>query len=612
MEPIARAFPDLDPSRVVHEDDDLLVVDKPAGAAFQAVEPGDAGDLPARVAAWLAGRAGLPEDAPRPYVGVHQRLDRETSGVVVFTKRREANAAIAKAFERRDVAKRYLAAVASAPRKDAFTLEHVLVVDGETSRAARPGERGGKRAVTHVRVRARGPEGRALLELDLETGRTHQARAQLALAGMPLAGDVAYGGPPASRLLLHAERVEVPHPASGRRLAASAAAPPSFARWLAEGAPGEALYDAPALLREALSAARERRFGLARTLGPDGAPRTTAFRLVHEEGDALPRLAVDVYGAHAVVQLYGDDGPWASAARRDRVLDAVAELGFEGVYLKVRPQQANTLVDTRREALAPAAPVRGSAAPDPLVVREDGLELLVRLGDGLSTGVFLDHRRARGLVRREAGGRSVLNLFAYACGFTLAAAEGGARRTVSVDASSVALERGHEMLRRAGHGGEAHAFVAEDAFAYLPRAARKGERFDLVILDPPSYATTKARRFVAESDYGELAALALAVLAPGGTLLASTNHRKISYGKFRKMLRAGAEEAGVVVASLRDVAPGLDHPPRPGAEPFLKACLLRTAPGGAAAPTPRGPAPPRRGAPAGTAAGRGRPGGRRR
>jgi 23S rRNA (cytosine1962-C5)-methyltransferase len=412
-----------------------------------------------------------------------------------------------------------------------------------------------------------------MLELSLETGRTHQARVQLAHAGAPIAGDTLYGGPPAPRLLLHAGALSLDHPVKGKRVRFEAKLPGDFRAWLSSGSLGEAIYDDLAMLAAALGRALERRWGLGRS------EATTAFRLINEEGDALPRLAVDVYDAWLVAQLYGTEegSPWADAARRERVLDGLAALGFDGVYLKMRPRQANVLVDTRREDLAPKLPVRGSPAPDELTVLEEGLPLQVRLGDGLSTGLFLDQRGNRLRVRGMAGGKSVANLFAYTCGFTVTAAAGGAVRTVSVDASLTALERGRQNLAHAGLLAEGeHVFVGEDAFAWLARAAKRGDRFDVIILDPPSYSSTKRRRFVADSDYSELAALALGILAPHGVLLACTNHRGISGSRFRKMLFEAGRQAKRELTQVKDMA-ALPDFPTAGGEGNMKSALVRLA-----------------------------------
>lgn len=561
-------WPDFRDAWLVADDGDVVVVDKPAGVASQAADEGRPDDVVTRLKAHLGGA----------YLGVHQRLDRDTSGLLVYARRKEANAGLARQFEGRKVDKTYVACVAGWPRgRDKATLRDLLDEDkGGTMRVVRGGPRA-RPAVTHVRVLARQGD-RAKLELHLETGRTHQARVQLAHAGAPIAGDALYGGAPAPRLLLHASALALAHPVKGGRVRYEAKPPPEFDAWLARGDLGESVYDDPAMLAGTLARALERRWALGR--GDTGPRATTAFRLVNEEGDALPRLAVDVYDAWLVAQLYGDDGPWADRARRERVLDALGALGFDGVYLKVRPRQANVLVDPKRDDVAPAAPVRGVAAPSELPVLEEGMPLLVRLGDGLSTGVFLDQRgnrrRVRDLAQKLGGAARVLNLFAYTCGFTVAAALGGAKRTVSVDASAAALERGRANLAHAGLlDGRDHAFVAGDAFQWLARAANKGERFDVVVLDPPSYSTTKRGRFVADSDYADLAAKTMAVVDEGGTLLACTNHRGISPARFRRVLFDAARAARRDVIQMRDTPEGADFPVAAGAVANTKTVFVK-------------------------------------
>ena len=574
----ARVWPDFDDAWIVHEDADILVVDKPDGIASQSADPERPDDLVTRVRAHLARREGRPENAV--YVGTHQRLDRDTSGLIVLTRRREANASLAAQFEGRAVQKRYLACVDRWPAgKENTTLRDALA-QGEHGRmeVVSASRRGAQNAVTQVRVVER-QQARALLELTLETGRTHQARVQLAHAGSPIAGDALYGGAPALRLLLHASTLSFEHPGKDggrpRRVRYEVKAPAELASFLAHGDLGEGIYDDDALLVAALARAMRRRFGLGRN---DCGPRaTTAFRVVNERGDALPELAVDLYGDHFVAQLYGSDGVWSDVARRERVLDRLSALGASGVYLKVRPKQANVIVDSRREDLAPKLPVRGTPAPDELTILEEGVPYRVRLGDGLSTGIFLDQRANRRRVRELAssGSGSVLNLFAYTCAFTVAAAVGGASRTVSVDASMAALERGRKNMIAAGvEDLRTHTFVADDVFRWLARADKKKETFDLVLLDPPSYSTTKHRRFAASSDYAELAAAALATVRPGGRLLACSNHRGVSRHKFRRALFDAARAAKRDVAQLKDLPDAADFPPALGAESHLKSALL--------------------------------------
>ena len=561
-----RIWPDFRDAWIVHEDQDIVVIDKPAGVPSQAADPDRPDDVVTRLQRHLSLRA------PNPYLGVHQRLDKDTSGLLVFARRKEANATLASQFEGRSVQKTYLACSSGWRGGDRAVLRHSIASDHDgamrvvSARVARA-----KEAVTRVRVVERRGE-RALLELELETGRTHQARVQLAHVGSPIAGDALYGGVPAPRLMLHASALSFLHPSGGRKVRFEARAPREFAAWLDVGDLGDGIYDDEQAFAAALDRALERRWGLGR--GDTGPRATTAFRLLNEAGDGTPRLAVDIYGDWLVAQLYGDDAVLGDDGRRERVFDRLFALGFDGVYVKMRPKQANVLVDTRREDIAPRLPVRGAPAPEEFAIVEEGVPLLVRLGDGLSTGLFLDQRANRRRVREMSAGKSVANLFSYTCAFTVVAALAGSKRTVSVDASAAALERGQANLRNAGVDADGHAFVAGDVFAWLARATARGERFDVVIVDPPSYSTTKRGRFVAETDYVDLAAAGLGLLTPGGRLLACTNHRGISAARFRRTLFDAARKARLEVAQVKDLAAPGDFPEASGAESHTKSVLV--------------------------------------
>jgi 23S rRNA (cytosine1962-C5)-methyltransferase len=566
---ILQLWPVFDEAWVLYEDDDLIAVDKPAGMPSQAADARRPDDLVTRLLAFLSERPGR---GPEPYLGVHQRLDKETSGVLVMAKRREANASLAAQFEGRRVDKRYLAAVLgwAAGRRVATLRDALAPGDDGRVRVARDREKGAQPAITQVSIQER-VEGRSLLELRLETGRTHQARVQLAHAGAPVAGDRLYGGAPAPRLLLHASEITLAHPRTGKPLTLRAPTPPELGAWVARGDPGARVYDDPEALARALARAAMSRYALGTSAD------TTAFRLVNGEGDALPGLAVDVHDDWLVAELHADDADlFGEEGRKARALDALLALGARGVYVKIRPKQASTLVDTRREDLAPKLPARGEPAPFEIEILEDGVPYGVRLADGLSTGIFLDQRGNRRRVREASSGKRVLNLFAYTCAFSIAAARGGAARTVSVDAALTALERGRAGFERAGIAcGAAHVFAAEDAFAWLRRASKGPERFDLVVLDPPSYSSTKKRRFVAKTDYAELAAEAMALIDAGGALLACVNHRGITQARLRRMLQEAARVAERRVIQAKDMPAPADFPAAIGAESHLKAVWVR-------------------------------------
>lgn len=300
-----------------------------------------------------------------------------------------------------------------------------------------------------------------------------------------------------------------------------------------------------------------------RTLGLPNAV-TDAYRLVHAEGEGA--VTVDVYCGFAVASFYGErvDAAW---------LDALAP-EFEGVYLKHRPKQANDVAEAERRQRAPAQAVRGRDAPSQLTVRENGVPFEVRLGDGFSTGIFLDQRDNRARLMACAPGKSVLNLFAYTCGFGVVAAFAGASRTVNIDVAKPALERGRANYALSELvGGE---FLARDVLDTLPRLRRRGERFDIVVLDPPSYASTRGGRFSVERDYAKLARLAFDLLAEGGTLLACLNHHRLSERDLQQAIRAGASSAGRTIGTLEFAPVPPDHAPARGREPHLKSAWIRS------------------------------------
>jgi 23S rRNA (cytosine1962-C5)-methyltransferase len=228
------------------------------------------------------------------------------------------------------------------------------------------------------------------------------------------------------------------------------------------------------------------------------------------------------------------------------------------VYLKSRVR-----TDLRRvnaDELAPRAVLAGAEAPETLVVQEHGMSFGVTLNDGLSTGLFIDQRDNRQRVRALAADKRVLNLFAYSCSFSVAAALGGARETLSVDVSARALARGRQNFELNGIQGE-HRFLKEDALVWLERARRRQDHYDLVVLDPPSFATVAGgESFSFSRGYARLAELAFAVLSPGGSLLAVTNHRKTSPAALRRMLEAAARAAGRHIERLKELPSGRDCP----------------------------------------------------
>ncbi len=546
-----QAFPVMPPGAIVHEDDDVLVVDKPPFVPSQASGTA-ADDLPARLAAHLAARGD-----PQPYVGVHQRLDRATSGLVVYAKRREANAWLARAFEGREVTKEYVAAVTAGDRlpEQARWEDALRETEDGRARVVEAGAPGAAIARTAVRVIER-RGGRAIVGLRIETGRTHQIRAQLAHRGAPIVGDAWYGGAPWRRLLLASVRLAVPG-----RFEARIDPPRSFADFL-----GGALRD-PSTdrdhAREILADAAQHRHAIAHD------PGTSCFRWLNDAAEGAPGLAVDVYGEHVVLHAYDERDVRGLA-------DTLVELGAAGVYLKRRPKKASDLDEAKARALAPPEPIAGRATDEPeVLVLESGVPLRVRLGDGLSTGLFLDQRAHRARVRELAAGTRFLNLFSYTCAFSIFAALGGAREVVSIDAARKQLERGTRGFEAAGLDPARHEAIADDALAVLERFARRGRTFDLVVCDPPTYSSVGKTRFTSGRMWKQLAARVLSVLAPGGAVLATSNDRRATQRDLRAAFHEASRATGIRLASLRDLPAPIDFPAPIGSEPHLKGVIAR-------------------------------------
>ena len=327
---------------------------------------------------------------------------------------------------------------------------------------------------------------------------------------------------------------------------------------------------APDTLRALLRLAVARRAPLATD------PQTDIYRLINGAADGLPGLTVDRYGDALVAAVYDEDGVMPPRPIPSALAEMLAEAtGATSIYVKYRPREAGRIPDDQLQALAPPEPVYGSAIRS-FVGHEEGLAYVIRPSEGLSTGLFPDMREGRARVRAWAAGRRVLNTFAYTCGFGVAAAAGGAQRVLNLDLSKSVLEWGQANYRANGFEPDPHDFVFGDVFDWLVRLAKRGDRFDLVILDPPGFSRTKGRAFSAARDYGELAGLAARVTAPGGSILACCNVAELPWKSFRERVLAGVAAAGRT-AAVNGVyhEPALDFPAPRGQEPYLKMLLLR-------------------------------------
>jgi 23S rRNA (cytosine1962-C5)-methyltransferase len=517
---------------VIFEDDDILVVNKPAGMNAHApdVYAGEG------LFEWLRDReprwAGL---------AVVQRLDKDTSGVMVFAKTARAARLLAAQFEARTVRKTYVLLTKGSVPAQEVTAQSTLVRRGVSRPAVTrfcpqpAGQSAGALGLPDAGAPT-APPTRVVLAHPL-TGRTHQIRAQAAELGFPVLGDPLYGGGTAAaagRLYLHSLELTLHRPVDDGET--TFRAPPDF------GA------DPRPALRHALLDREE----------------TDAYRVMHGAADGSPGWFVDRFGDYLLS--HAERPP--EGERLESLIRLAAGLGARGVYHRETRREAR---GSSPAALTPSL-VSGEAAPAEFPVRENGLRLLISFAEGYSVGLFLDQRDNRRRLLQDhvgagfpafphgAAGAEVLNAFAYTCGFSVAAAVAGARVT-SLDLSKKYLEWGRRNFAANGIDPAQHDFIYGDVFDWAGRLVRKGRVYDVVLVDPPTFSTSKQRGvFRAEKDYGKLVGALLPLLKPGGVLFASTNAVRLAPAAFLAMLEEAIAAAGRRVTARRYAPQPPDFP----------------------------------------------------
>lgn len=295
-----------------------------------------------------------------------------------------------------------------------------------------------------------------------------------------------------------------------------------------------------------------------------------ALRLVNAENDGLPGIAVDRYGDYLVVQLFSS----AVTGLRSAVYDALeAELSPVAIYEQRRFKSLGG--EAPRQAGADL--VRGTPAPVELEVVEDDLKFIVDVTAPLSTGLFADLREGRRAIRQWATGRRVLNLFSYTGAISVYAQAGGAAEVCAVDVAAKAHARARRNFAASGFDPEKPEHLVGDTFKVLARFVERRRTFDMVVIDPPAFASAAARGgkpWSAVRDYAELIAASLEVVVPGGLLVAASSTHKMSAGEFELALAEGALAARtrLQIVDRRPLPP--DFPTLPG---FPEASYLKFA-----------------------------------
>lgn len=506
------------------EDEHLLVVAKPAGVnTHRADEHAQDG-----MVEWVQ------RQRPNVSLSVLHRLDKATSGLLVFGKTRAANQSLAAQFEQRRVAKTYELLVGADPQRPA-DLRCEEPVAGQV-------------AVTDFTA---GPAGPVLQRVEARphTGRTRQVRVHAAALSMPITGDEELGGVPAARVFLHAAALSLEHPTAGP-LELVEPRPPSF-----DAAVGAATAEGLAAPALAASVALEARTALFEPADTD------AYLWIDRHHDGFPATRVERLGGVGLALTYGDDpapDAWIDAWR-----DAA---GLTAVWEQRRPRGGGG---------GPASLRSGTASPC-FAVTELGCCYLVDLeASATSSGLFLDQREARRrLLTADLTGRTVLNTFAHTGSLSVAAAKAGAE-TLTLDLSKRYLSWARDNLRANDLDPADHDFVFGDALEWLARFGKQGRRFDVVIVDPPSSSTPRrgGKRWAVDRDLHALVERAARVCAAGGTLFVSTNLRSMPWARFDDHLARGLAAAGRSGEVDQQTLP-LDHRSGPGDPAYLKSAWV--------------------------------------
>ena len=264
-------------------------------------------------------------------------------------------------------------------------------------------------------------------------------------------------------------------------------------------------------------------------------PITTAFRVFNGEGDGIGGLTIDYFDGFFMVSWYSE-GIYSLKHHVYGVLEKIVD--YKGIYEKKR-------FDTKGQYIEQDDFVRGEQGDFPIIVKENGMNFAIDLNDGAMTGIFLDQRDVRQAIRENySDGKNVLNTFSYTGAFSVAALHGGALKTTNIDLASRSEAKTIEQLSVNGFDYDQQEIRVMDVFDYFRYAKRHELKFDLVILDPPSFARSKKYTFSTAKNYPELLMDAIAITEKNGIIVASTNNASFGMKKFKTFIEKAFTDSG--------------------------------------------------------------------
>lgn len=287
---------------------------------------------------------------------------------------------------------------------------------------------------------------------------------------------------------------------------------------------------------------------------------TGAVRLIFGEADGLPGLIVDYYKEDVAEGARGQLVCQFMAAGVEAWKEAIvaaltAATGCPNVY-----ERSDVSIREKEGLEQITGLLAGDEPPETIIANENGVRYHVDVRNGHKTGFYVDQRDNRALVQTYAQGRDVLNCFCYTGGFSLAAMKGGAARVVSIDSSGEALATAQKNVEANGFDAARATWLDADAFKTLRRLHEEGERFDLVVLDPPKFAASREHVDRAARAYKDINLTGFKLLRPGGLLFTYSCSGAIDAALFQKIVAGAAADAKVDARILKRLGAGVDHP----------------------------------------------------
>ena len=274
-------------------------------------------------------------------------------------------------------------------------------------------------------------------------------------------------------------------------------------------------------------------------------------RLIYSESDSLPGVIVDRYGEFAAVQFTSAGAEFF----RETITEVLMELPFiKGVF-----ERSDAAVRQKENLKPRCGQLAGEEIPDTIRITENNMLFETDLKEGQKTGFYFDLRSAREKIRQLAKGKKVLNMFSYTGGFAVAALAGGAQKVINADSSAPALEQCRKNLELNGFT-ENYENICADVFELLRKYENSGEKFDLVILDPPKLIPRKSAMAKGCRAYQDLARIGFKLLSPGGTLVNFSCSGAMDVGLFQKITADAALQAKVNARIIARLEQAPDHP----------------------------------------------------